>query len=225
MNIPTLQDQIPNYDGSEAGGTFTAYAAVRGTGSTMQVLTETSSVNLQILPRGSNSPVFNQNATITSDSTGAYLTASVSGLATGLYSANWLIADSHGDTEAYGIPFAVQPATTGQAGPGAAGVTGPVGPTGATGAAGATGPTGAQGPSGPRGPQGPAGKSSKCTVTTKTVGTGKNKHKVQAIKCVFISLARDVTSAIVSRGKTDYAVGTAVGHRGLVHLSCEACAI
>jgi hypothetical protein len=63
-----------------------------------------------------------------------------------------------------------------------------------------------------------AGRSSKCTVTTKSVGTGRSRHKVQVIKCVFISPARDVTSAMVSRGRTTFAVGSAVVHRGLVHL-------
>jgi hypothetical protein len=38
------------------------------------------------------------------------------------------------------------------------------------------------------------------------------------IKCVFISPAREVTAAVVSRGRTTYAVGSAVVHRGLAHL-------
>ena len=229
VNIPRLQDQIPSYADSEPAGTFTAYADLTGTGTTAQVLAQTSSVNLQIVPRGGSTPVFNQNLTLTSDSVGPYVTAGVAGLSTGLYSANWLVTDTHGDTQAYTIPFAVQPGgATGPQGPagpagptgptGAQGPAGPTGPTGAQGPAGPTGATGPQGPAGPRGPQGPAGRSSKCTVTTKWVGTGSSRHQVQIIKCVFISPARDVTSAMISRGRTTYAVGSAVAHRGLVHL-------
>ena len=215
-NVPMIQNQIPTYGASMPVGAFTAYADLSGTGTTAQALAQTSSVNLQIVPRG-GSAVFNQNATITSDSVGPYVTANISGLSAGLYYASWLLTDSHGDTQAYSVPFAVQPGTaTGAQGP--AGRIGPAGPTGATGATGATGPTGATGATGPRGPQGSAGKSSKCTVTTKTIGRGKTKRTMQVIKCVFISPASDVMSVMISRGRTTYAVGTARVHRGLVHL-------
>lgn len=86
-NVPMVQNQIPTYGASMPVGAFTAYADLSGTGTTAQALAQTSSVNLQIVPRG-GSAVFNQNATITSDSVGPYVTANISGLSAGLYYAN-----------------------------------------------------------------------------------------------------------------------------------------
>ena len=60
--------------------------------------------------------------------------------------------------------------------------------------------------------------SSKCTVTTRTVGTGKNKHPVQQIKCVLISPARALAIVRISRGAAAYASASAVVHRGRVEI-------
>jgi hypothetical protein len=89
---------------------------------------------------------------ITSDTVGPYVTAVVTGMGSGRYTANWLLTDSHGDTVAYSNPFAVQDIPAGPRGP-----AGPQGPTGATGATGTQGPAGADGAQGPAGAQGPEG--------------------------------------------------------------------
>ena len=231
VNVPTLADQIPAPEDSIAGGTFTAYGDLLGTGTPTQVLSQVASVNLQIVPRGSSAALYNHNMSPGSDSIGPFETANVSGLSSGLYFANWKLTDTHGDTYSVQGPFAVQPDGGGSQGPqgptgpqgpggstGATGSQGPAGPTGATGPQGPSGPIGATGPQGPRGPQGPAGQSSKCVVTNQTVGTGKSKHTVQHIACSLISTSRDVMSVIVSRRRTTYAVATAAVHRGLVRL-------
>ena len=156
VNVPTLADQIPAAEDSIAGGAFTAYGDLLGTGSPTQVLNQVASVNLQIVPRGSSTAVYNHNMTTGSDSIGPFATANVSGLSTGLYSANWELTDSHGDTYSVQDPFAVQPGGSGSPGPqGLQGTTGAQGPAGPTGP---TGPQGTAGPSGATGPQGPAGR-------------------------------------------------------------------
>lgn len=89
LNLPSLQNQIPTYDGSIPAGAFTAYADLSGTGTTTQVLAQTSSVRLKIVPRAGGAPVFDQDATPASDSVGPYVTANVDALSSGRYYANW----------------------------------------------------------------------------------------------------------------------------------------
>jgi Collagen triple helix repeat (20 copies) len=210
VQMPSLSSTIPS--GPVEGGSFTAYGDLFGIGSATQVLSQVASVDLQIVPGAGTPIVFHQTMTPDQDSAGPFERATVSGLSAGRYIATFTLTDSHADTSATRVPFVVEPSGI----VGAQGAQGPQGPTGATGATGATGP---QGPPGPAGPQGPAGRSSKCTVTTHTVGSGKNKHPVQQIKCVFISPARDLISLTISRGSAIYAATTAVVHRGRVEMS------
>ncbi len=161
VSAPALSDQIPAADDS-VPGTFVAYANLTGTGSSAQVLGQVASVHLRITSRAGGSTVFSQTASLTSDLTGPYATAAVTGLAAGAYLANWKVTDKDGDTAAYKELFAVQAAATGPAGPtgpqGTTGATGPQGTTGATGPQGTTGATGPQGATGATGPApGPAG--------------------------------------------------------------------
>jgi hypothetical protein len=90
----------------------------------------------------------------------------------------------------------------------------PQGPTGQSGAPGQTGATG------PVGPRGPAGKIELvvCNKVTKTVGSGKRKHKVTVQKCttrlvsgtVKFTIDGDDLGASVGRGGVTYATGFAI---------------
>ncbi len=219
VNVPTLFNMTPTANDSMAGGTFTVYTDISGVGSTAQQLAQVGSVALSIVPRGGGAAV-GGSMTPASDSVGPFETETISGLGAGRYVETLTLTDSHGDTSAYQVPFAVEAINgvsgpTGPQGPqGPAGQNGASGPTGATGPQGSAGPKGATGPQGPQGPPGPAGRSSKCIV--KTVGKGKKAHQV--ISCSFISAARDVMSLMISRGRTTYAATTASVHRGRVHV-------
>jgi Collagen triple helix repeat (20 copies) len=223
VQVPSLSNTIPSAYDSIAGGSFTAYGDLVGTGSTTQVLSQVASVNLRIVPHAGGAAVFDHTMTPDSDSVGPFETSIVNGLSIGRYIANFTLTDSHTDTNAIEYPFAVQPGGSqgdvgAQGGQGSQGPQGPQGPQGQTGATGASGATGSQGPPGPQGLRGPTGKSSKCTVTSRTVGTGKSKHTVQHIRCVFISPARDVMTVTISRGPTKYATATALVHPGRVDM-------
>jgi hypothetical protein len=232
LNLLSLQNQIPTNDGSIPGGAFTAYADVFGTGTTSQVLAQTSSVNLQIVPHGGGAPVFAEDAAPTSDSVGPYVTADVDALGSGRYYANWLLTDSHGDTIAYRDLFAVQPALAGPQGPagpqgatgapGATGTQGPAGPQGATGAPGQTGAPGATGPAGATGPQGPAGTngtSSEVKCVSRPTGKGKKCKTSEVCTVLVLAPGAHLVSVDISRANTQYAVGTAVVHGGKARLA------
>ncbi len=106
--VPSLTHLIPTADGSTAGGTFTAYAQLAGSGTPAALNAETSSVKLTIRPHGSATPVFSQNMTPTVDSDGTLESVAVSGFSPGFYFADWLLTDTNGDTNAFETAFAVQ---------------------------------------------------------------------------------------------------------------------
>lgn len=241
VNVPSLIDQIPASDDS-VPGSFTAYADLNGVGSTSQVLSQVSSVTLAITPRGGGQTV-NVAMTPQADSTGAFITGTVSGLAPGEYVGNWTLTDSHGDTAASSTVFAVQAAEAGQ--PGASGATGPQGatgatgaqgPTGQTGAAGATGATGATGPAGPKGdtgatgPQGPAGAAAIAghsgssagadvfTCVQKTTGSGSRRRTTQTCTASLLVPQTGLVSVEISRAGTTYAIATRSMRKGRAHL-------
>ena len=200
VRVPSLTNVIPSADDSIAGGTFTAYADLLGTGSTAQVLSQVASVNLQIVPHAGGATVFDQNMAPGSDSIGPFETADVSGLNAGRYLANYTLIDSHADTSTIQEPFAVQPASVqGQPGP-----QGPPGPTGATGATGPPGPAGPQGPQGPIGPQGPAGKIV-CRDTRAAIVTC---NLLFAPGTWAVAGPATIAHYTLSRGHTIYARGT-----------------
>ncbi len=229
LTPPALGDQIPTYDGSIPGGAFTAYADLTGIGTTSQVLAQTNTVKLQIVPHGGGAALFNQNATATSDSVGPYVTANVGALSSGRYYANWVLTDSHGDTVAYSDPFAVQPGGTGQQGPagpqgpsGAQGSTGAQGPAGPQGPSGAQGSTGARGLAGPVGPQGPAGKdgtSSEVKCVVRTTGTGKHRKTNEICTAHVLSPGAHLVSVDISRANTHYASGASLTHAGMARFA------
>lgn len=209
VTLPSLQNRIPGYTSSMPGVTFTAYADLQGTGNMQQVLGEVTSVDLQIVPHSGGTAVFNQDATLTSDSVGPYATAIVTGLGEGRYFANWLLTDDHGDTVAVSDLFAVQPVGTGSQGP--------VGPAGQQGPAGATGPQGATGPAGPQGPQGPVGKngtSSLVKCVLKATRAGRKHSTTQVCTVTVLSPGSHVANVEITRGNLRYAMGSAVVHRG-----------
>jgi hypothetical protein len=203
------------------GGTFPAYADITGIGTTAQQLRQVVSIGLKVLTHDRSSTAFGGDMTLTSDAQGPFASATIgttTPLSPGRYWADSTLTDAHGDTVEYENLLTVQPG-------GSRGSTGPQGPPGAQGPAGSQGPAGPQGPGGPQGtqgqtgpqgpqgPSGPPGRSSKCIVATKTVGSGKKKHKEQSITCSLISTsARDLVTMQISRGKRTYAVGTAIVH-------------
>ena len=93
---------IPGSYSAIAGGTFTAYGDIFGTGDPSQVAAQVSSVNLAVTPRAGGAPAYSGSGTIASDSSGAYVTNSVTGLAPGKYDANWTLTDHNGDTRVSG---------------------------------------------------------------------------------------------------------------------------
>jgi hypothetical protein len=200
VQVPSLSNTIPAWYDSIAGGSFTAYAALAGTGNSTQVMSQVASVDLRIVPGAGGAAVFDRVMTPGQDNIGAFETAAVNGLSSGRYVATFALIDSHADTSATQYPFVVQPGGT-------VGAQGPQGPQG---------PAGPAGPQGPPGPQGPAGKSSICTVTIVIVGTGKSKHTEQWITCAVISPKRDLIRVTISRGGTTYAAATRVVNRGRV---------
>jgi len=232
VNVPTLFNLVPSANDTVAGGTFTAYANLGNIGTTAQILASTQSVNLQIVPRGASTPVFNQDMTPGSDSVGPFEKLGVSGLAEGEYIANWLLTDSHGDTSTFTDSFVVQPADTGPAGkegaqgkeggPGPGGQQGVAGPQGTPGPQGSAGQQGATGPGGTPGPQGPAGKdgtSSLAKCVTKVTGKGTHKHTKLVCTVSVLAPGAQTATVRVSRGRTIVALGTATLHRGIARLT------
>ena len=232
VNVPTLFDLVPSANDTVAGGTFTAYADLENIGTTAQILASTQSVNLQIVPRGSSTPVFDQDMTPESDSLGPFEKLDVSGLGEGEYIANWLLTDAHGDTSAFTDTFVVQPTGTGPTGkegaqgkegaPGPSGQPGDAGPQGTPGPQGPAGQQGAAGPAGTPGPQGSAGKdgtSSLAKCVTKVSGRGTHKHTKLLCTVSVLAPGAQIATVRVSRGRKTVAVGTATLHRGAARLT------
>jgi len=211
IQMPSLLNTIPGWNGSVTGGSFTAYGDLGGTGTATQVLTQVASVDLRIVQVANGAIIFDQMMTPGQDTVGPFETATVNGLSPGRYLATFTLTDSHGDTSASQNPFVVEPSGI----VAAQGTEGSQGPTAATGAITSAGP---QGQAGPQGPQPQAGKSSSCTLTNRTVGTGRSKHKVQQIKCVLISSARGLIRVTISRGTATYATATAVVRPGMAQI-------
>jgi len=214
VNVPTLFNLIPALNDSIAGGSFTAYGDLTNVGSAAQILEATRSVNLKIVPRGSTTPVFDQNMTPGNDAVSPFESLNVTGLATGRYVATWLLTDSHGDTNAFSSAFAVQPGDTGPAGPaGPAGPSGPAGPAGAPGAAGPVGHTGPQGLSGRDG----TSSTVKCTTAASAKGKRKGKSSAGKLVCKVTVLKSTATfaSVAVSRLHKTYAAGSAAVRNGV----------
>jgi hypothetical protein len=199
LNLVSLTDLVPTYDGSVPSAGFISYADL--VGSLGDPLAELSSVNLTLTPHGGGAAVFNHNMTLTSDASSEYADVTVTTIPSGRYFADWTATDTHGDTTVFEQLFAAQPG----------GGTGPAGPSGPQGPSGPAGPSGPQGSSGPAGPPGPRGKSSICTVS------GKKPH--QKIKCKVVSTAaRHSVSVQVTRGHRIYAAGTAIAKGRVTHL-------
>jgi hypothetical protein len=206
LNLLSLQNRIPAADDSVPVGSFTAYADLSGTGSTTQVLAQTSSIALRIDPRAGETPVFDRDVLPTADSVGPYVGANVGVLTPGRYYANWLLTDSHGDTVAYSDPFAAQP--------GSPGPEGPIGPTGPTGSQGPAGQNGATGSNGPQGPAGKDGTSYKVKCTPRTLGTGSRRKTTFACTVSVLTRGTHLISVDITRGNLRYAVATSVVRGG-----------
>ncbi|HUA03864.1 MAG TPA: hypothetical protein VMB27_08180 [Solirubrobacteraceae bacterium] len=126
-----------------------------------------------------------------------------------------------GATGPQGPTGATGPAGTGST-PGATGATGAAGPAGATGATGPQGPAGPAGAQGPAGPQGPAGKdgtSYEVKCVPHTTGTGKNRKTKDVCAVSVLSPGTHLVSVDISRGRIDYATGTAAVHAGRARFS------
>jgi hypothetical protein len=202
VNVPTIGNRIPSSLDSIAGGTFTAYGDLFNVGTAAQVLSQTKSISLSIVPHAGGNAAFSGTTTNKSDALGPFAFDNVSGLALGRYFANWGLTDSHGDTRRYSDEFAVQPANTGPAG--------------------APGPAGAQGPAGPAGAQGPAGKDGSSSLTKCTTKkTGKGKHKKTHTKCTTTVVApgSHTVSVAITRGRRMLASGSAVVRSGIAHVT------
>jgi hypothetical protein len=104
------------------------------------------------------------------------------------------------------------PASIALSGEGVPANAGPQGPIGPQGNSGTNGATGAQGPPGPAGQNGRVE-----LITCKSATTGKGKHKKTVQRCttsltsspIKITTAGASTAAVLSRGKTVYATGSA----------------
>jgi hypothetical protein len=202
VNVPSLIHLVPADGDSIAGGAFTASGDLHGSGSTVQVLAQTSSVHLQIVPHAGGAAVFAQNASPGFDAAGPFETDHVTGLSAGRYFANWVLTDSHFDTQSYSDLFAVQAATPGPTGP--------------------PGSPGQKGTPGSQGKAGKAGTSSQltCVVTKVTIGKGKKRHKNTIEHCTVKVLSPGIhlVKVAITRGGRTYATGSAVVRAGAERL-------
>lgn len=194
VNPPLLEDLVPGYAASMAAGEWLAFGAVSGTGTITQNAAAITSTELQIIPSGSTTPTLTVPLTVGQNSSMAFVSGTLtSGLAAGVYTANFVLTDSHGDTVQLPDLFVQQPAasTGGPQGP-----QGPAGPTGATGSAGANGSTATTGATGATGPRGPAGISVVVKCTTRTAKSGK---KIITCKVTRLAVGTTKVAAILTR--------------------------
>lgn len=208
VNVPSLSNMVPSTDALTPGGTWPAFADLVGAGTTSQVLSAVQSVNLSIAPRGSTTPAYNQNMTPGSDSVSPYETGNVGPLASGPYTASWLLTDSHSDTVAYTTTFVQQAGS-------AAGTPGTQGPQGAPGAPGSQGPTGQAGPVGPAGKNGNSSLVKCGTQPRKKTRQGTLKPGKTVCTIHIITRTIATVSVRISRHQTTYAAGSTVAHAGL----------
>lgn len=192
VNVPTVENRIPSDLDSISSSAFTAYGDLFNVGTTAQVLAQTKSISLSIVPHAGGAAAFTGTPTTTSDAVGPFAFDNVSGLKQGRFFANWTLTDSHSDTRRYSDEFAVQPAN-----PAAAAV-----------------PATVVAVPGPQGPAGQNGTSSKVVCTTTKYGTAKHRKSQTTCKVSVVAPGSRTVTVAVTRGKRTIASASARARAG-----------